>query len=215
MSQPLYMNDDDENYMDMSDDEDEIDYKAEWEDKYFNNYIMDLSCTVYVSMSVLCNGYMKREGEELDKMNPTDQIAVIKFGHTEIDEGSVYERMHKQFYELDSIWTVPLMVIQCDNPGALESNIKAALKEYQVRIGCSAKCHYKIPTELFAVSQSVIDIVKNSAREYGYKKIYCTDHNLDDNSALDKIIPEEFDPLFAEVSDSLDENDIRTIHKRW
>ena len=195
--------------------QEEIDYKEEWGDKYKSKTYLHQSKCVYVSLVIICDGYMRTEGEELDQNNPTDLIGCLKFGYTESPSSSVYDRMFSQFNTYGAVWTVPVLVIPCDNPSELESIVKIALKSYQVRIGCNATCYYKIPTEFFAVSQGVIDIIMNNARQHGCKKIYCTKYDLDEDSTLDKMVPEEFFPLFAEVSDSLSQMDIRTIRQTW
>jgi hypothetical protein len=192
----------------------EIDYINEWEDKYESKPYLHQQKCVYVSLILIANAYMK-VGEDVDKDEPTELIGCLKFGYTEVPKSSVYKRMRAQFGEYDAIWAVPLLVANCINPSELESVVKDALKDHQVKIACSASCHYKIPKEFYEVSQNVLDIVQTIAFKHGCKKVHRIEYDLDDDSALDRIVPEEFYPSFVEKSDSLSASDIQTIKQTW
>ena len=203
----------DNDEMDESDEDDEDDNK--WIKKYENNEHLHQSNCVYMSLTILHNSYMKINGEELDQYSPKEHIGCLKLGSSATILSSAYTRFLSQFDTYDAVWTMPILVIPCENPSELEGIIKNALKECQVRIGCSKKCHYKVPTEFFEVAENVVNIVKDVARKYKCKEINCIQYDLDEDSTLDRLVPEEFYPLFAETIDSLDKDDIRIIHQTW
>jgi len=140
------------------------------EDTENRRYIKSTGC-IYVTLTILQNA--------ITNAGKQDLCAVLKIGQTGVDSSTVYNRLINQFSEYDAIWSEIILVATGNNPANIESILKKELVEKKVKIICSKETNYKQPYEFFAVSQNIVDYIKEVCEYYNYNILIDEDCDLD------------------------------------
>jgi len=110
--------------------------------------------------------------------------AVFKFGQCSVSNSSVWQRMNSHFQTYNAVYSVPILIMQGDNPHLLEQIIRKKLEEYELKIACSNKI---IPHEFYCVDEKIVDMIYFTGI---YHKFNLLDNSLGDD-IIDNLLPDQ------------------------